>query len=47
LYFNFIYGYGIIGVDKEYYKKVTSRNGKYSEEMKKKKEQFYIDFMKI
>lgn len=29
------------------YKKVTPRNGKYSEEMRKKKEQFYMDFMKI
>lgn len=31
----------------ENYKKVTPRNGKYNEEMGKKKEQFYIDFMKI
>jgi len=31
----------------ENYKSVTPRNGKYTEEMKKKKEQFYIDFMKI
>ena len=29
------------------YKKVTPRNGKYSEEMKRKKEQFYIDFMAL
>ena len=29
------------------YKKVTPRNGKYSEELKKKKEQFYIDFMEL
>lgn len=27
----------------ENYKKVTPRNGKYNEEMRKKKEQFYID----
>ena len=29
------------------YKNVTPRNGKYSNEMKKKKEQFYIDFMAL
>ena len=31
----------------ENYKKVTPRNGKYSEELKYKKEQFYIDFMAL
>ena len=29
------------------YKEVTIRNGKYNEESRKLKEQFYIDFMKI
>lgn len=29
------------------YKSVTARNGKYSEEKLKLKEQFYIDFMKL
>lgn len=31
----------------ENYKKVTPRNGKYSEELRKRKEQFYIDFLKL
>ncbi|MCF6466656.1 LAGLIDADG family homing endonuclease [Clostridium sp. Cult2] len=29
------------------YKKVTPRNGKYSEELEQKKEQFYADFMAL
>lgn len=29
------------------YKNVTPRNGKYSEKMKRKKEQFYIDFIAL
>ncbi len=29
------------------YKEVTPRNGKYSDELKKKKEQFYADFMAL
>ena len=29
------------------YKEVTPRNGKYSDELKKKEEQFYVDFMAL
>ncbi len=28
-----------------YYKKITPRNGRYSDELRKLKEQFYMDFM--
>jgi hypothetical protein len=31
----------------ENYKKITMRNGKYTDETRKIKEQFYIDFMAL